>query len=158
MKKIAIILILFGFLVSCGSSAVVKEATATIKGDWVLNSVEYPGNAENLEITLLNDTSAQCLEGSTWNFISRNNTGSYKPEKIMCGTQPRFFRWSVTEVNPAAGNYDLMLKPTDQDYKSPTDRGFRINLTNLTGNQMTWEQTVNFEGEPFIIKMNFNKQ
>ncbi len=158
MKKIAVILLISVFLVSCGTSAVVKEATTTMKGDWVLSSIEYPGGAENLEITLLNDTSAACLENSAWNFISRNNTGSYKPAKIMCGTQPRFFRWSVTEVNSAAGNYDLMLKPTDQDYKSPTDRGFRINLTNLTDNMMTWEQTVTFEGEPFTIKMNFNKQ
>jgi hypothetical protein len=158
MKKIALIVCLVGTLLSCGSSAVVKESTATIKGDWILSSIEYPGNEENLQITLLNDTSAECLENSTWNFISRNNTGSYEPGKIMCGTQPRFFRWSVTEVNSTAGNYDLMLKPTDQDYKSSTDQGFRINLTNLTENRMTWEQTVTFEGAPFTIRMNFNKQ
>ena len=156
MKKIALIILVVGTLVSCGSSAVVKEARATMKGDWVLNSITYPGNAEDLKITLLNDTSSECLENSRWNFISNNNTGSYVPGKVMCGTQPRFFRWSINERT--AGNYDLMLKPTDEDYKSSTDQGFRLNLTNLTANQMVWEQTINFEGEPFTIRMNFIKQ
>ena len=156
MKKIALILFVMGTLISCGSSAVVKEARSTMKGDWVLSSIAYPGNEEALQVTLLNDTSSECLENSKWSFISNNNTGSYVPAKIMCGTQPRYFRWSVTEST--AGNYDLMFKPTDEKYKSATDQGFRLNLTNLTENQMVWEQTITFEGEPFTIRMNFNKQ
>jgi hypothetical protein len=156
MKRIALVVFVMAILVSCGSSAVVKEARSTMKGDWVLSSISYPGNQEALQVTLLNDTSAECLENSKWNFISNNNTGSYVPGKVMCGTQPRFFRWSVKEST--AGSYDLMLKPTDEDYKSATDQGFRLNLTNLTDNMMVWEQTITFEGEPFTIRMNFNKQ
>lgn len=158
MKKVAIITLFLGVLVSCGSSAVVKEATETIQGEWILTNIEYPGNGENLQIKLLQDTSAECLENSTWKFVSRNNTGSYTPGKVMCSSQPRFFRWSVDDKNTAAGNYDMMIKPTDEEYKSSTDQGFRINLSNLTGQQMILEQTITFEGEPFTIRMNFNKK
>ena len=70
MKKIALILFVMGTLISCGSSAVVKEARSTMKGDWVLNSITYPGNEEALQVTLLNDTSSECLENSKWTFIS----------------------------------------------------------------------------------------
>lgn len=158
MKKIALMLFMLSILVSCGTSAVVKEANATMKGDWVLNSITYPGNETALKVTLFNDVSSECLENSRWNFISNNHTGSYVPFGMNCGNDPRFFRWSIKEVNAAAGNYDFMLKPTDADFKSATDEGFRINLTNLDENQMVWEQTITFEGEPFTIRMNFIKQ
>lgn len=158
MKKTALILFL-ATLVSCGSSQVVREAGKTMKGDWRLTSISYPGNEEALQVTVFNDVPAECLENSTWNFISSNNTGSYNPIGAGCDAGPNFFIWSIDEVNEAAGNYDLMFKPTDEDYKSTmNNRGYRINLTNLSADQMVWEQTITFEGEPFTIRMNFNKQ
>lgn len=158
MKKIALMLFTLGFLVSCGSSAVVKEATATMKGDWVLSSITYPGSEDALQVTLFNDASAECLENSRWHFISNNNTGSYVLSDMSCGSGTRHFVWSIKEMNAAAGNYDFMLKPTDEKHKSVTDQGFRINLSNLDENRMVWEQTITFEGKPFTIRMNFNKQ
>jgi hypothetical protein len=158
MRKIALMFLSLVLLLSCGTSAVVREAGATMKGDWVLSSISYPGNEDALNVTLFNDATAECLENSRWHFISNNHTGSYVTPGMSCGNETRFFRWSIKEMNAAAGNYDFMLKPTDEDYKSATDQGFRINLTNLDENQMVWEQTITFEGEPFTIRMNFNKQ
>lgn len=147
-----------GILTSCGTSAVVKEANATMKGEWLLSSITYPGNETNFKVTLFNDISSDCLEMSRWTFISNNHTGTYVPNGMNCDNNTRYFRWSIKEMNAAAGNYDFMLKPTDDDYKSATDQGFRINLTNLDQNQMIWEQTITFEGKPFTIRMNFIKQ
>lgn len=158
MKKIGLLILSMVFLVSCGSSRVVNEARDTMKGDWQLTSITYPGNDQNVNVSLLNDIPARCLEGSTWNFISNNNTGSFIPSGISCDSGTRFFIWSIDGSNAAMGNYDLMIKPTNSDYKSEMgNKGFRINLTHLSGSQMTWEQTVTFEGRPFTIRMNFNK-
>lgn len=158
MKKFFVILLLASIVISCGSSAVVNDARRTMKGDWTLNNITYPGNTEALNVRLFEDSSASCLENSSWTFISNNNTGSYDVINPQCNTGPRFFRWSVDEANAAAGSYDFMLKPTDADYKSTSgNQGFRINLVRLTDTDMVWEQTVNFEGEPFTIKMNFSK-
>lgn len=158
MKKIAILFLSIAFLVSCGSSKVVNEARDTMKGDWQLTSITYPGNDQNVQVTLLDNIPASCLENSSWNFVSNNNTGSYEPSGMNCETNTRYFRWSIDGSNAAMGNYDLMFKPTNADRKSEIgNRGYRINLTNLSGDQMVWEQTVNFEGKPFTIRMNFNK-
>ncbi|GAB2769999.1 lipocalin family protein [Salinimicrobium soli] len=157
MKRIVVALISL-LLVSCGTSAVVKEATQTMKGDWRLTSINYPGNEENLDVTLFNDVPSECLENSKWFFRTSNNTGSYEPAGMSCTSGPNFFIWSITEMDAAAGNYDLMLKPTDADYDSTmNNKGYRINLVNLTATQMVWEQTITFEGQPFTIRMNFNK-
>lgn len=158
MKKIVFLFFSLAFLVSCGSSRVVDEARETMRGDWQLTSITYPGNDQNIQVSLLNDIPARCLEGSSWMFVSNNNTGSYEPSGINCDANAQFFIWSIDGAGGAMGNYDLMLKPTNEDYKSELgNQGYRINLTHLSGDQMTWEQTVNFEGKPFTIKMNFNK-
>ena len=157
MKKIVLIVLMVGTLISCGPGKVVQEAEGTIKGDWRLTNITYPEN-QNLKVTLLNNVPARCLEGSSWNFIANNNTGSYSPLGATCPTGPNFFIWSVNEMDAAAGSYDLLLKPTDADFKSTTgNQGYRLNLVNLSGDQMVWEQTLNFEGKPFTIRMNFNK-
>lgn len=145
-------------LASCGSSAVVDEARKTIRGDWTLTDVTFPGDEDDLEVTLLNAIPAPCLENSSWNFISNNNTGSFETSGLTCENGPHFFIWTIDEVDAAGNNYDLMFKPTDADYDSTTgNAGYRLNLTNLTGNSMVWEQTINFEGKPFTIQMNFTK-
>ncbi|WP_029033029.1 lipocalin family protein [Salinimicrobium terrae] len=158
MKKVGFLILSVFFLVSCGSSRVENDARATINGDWQLTDITYPGNDQNVQVSLLNDVPARCLEGSTWNFISNNNTGSFVNSGINCDSETEFFIWSIDGSNAAMGNYDLMFKPTNADHKSETgNQGYRINLTQLSGDQMTWEQTVSFEGKPFTIRMNFNK-
>ncbi len=158
MKKVVLLVLTIAFLVSCGSMAVVKEATQTMKGNWQLTSVTYPGENENLQVSLFNDVPSRCLENSSWRFISNNNTGSYELSGLGCESSSQFFIWSIKVSDATAGTYDLMFKPTDANYKSTTgNQGYRINLKNLSGDQMVWEQTINFEGRPFPIQMNFTK-
>lgn len=158
MKKIAIILLLTVFLGSCGSSGeVVREARSTINGTWTLTNITYPNNTGTFNVNLFRDTSANCLNNSEWNFVSNNNTGSYIPTGTGCNTDPRFFIWSVNEVD-AGRSYDFMLKPTDDRNRTTSnDQGFRINIISLDQTTMVWEHTVNFEGSPFTVRMNFNK-
>lgn len=158
MKKIAFIILMAIFIGSCGSSGeVVREARRTISGDWTLTNITYP-NTGTFNVNLFRDTSAECLRNSEWNFISNNNTGSYVPTGTQCSSEPRFFIWSVNEVDTAGENYDFMLKPTDERNRTTSqNQGFRINLVSLTQDEMVWEHTVTFEGSPFTIRMNFNK-
>lgn len=158
MKKIAIIIFAAVVMASCGGSAVVQEARGTMNGSWTLTSITFPGNEENLEVTLLDNIPARCLENSQWSFISNNNTGSFETSGLNCDDGPNFFIWSINETNATTGNYDLMFKPTDEDFESTMgNAGYRIDLSNVSADQMVWEQTVQFEGEPFTIQMNFNK-
>lgn len=156
MKNLALSVCVFLLILSCGTSKTVRESKKDIKGDWTLNSISYnePGK---YNVTLLNDTSKDCFEGSTWQFIPNNNTGSYSINEASCTTGVRNFVFTIQEVNAATGLYDFLLKPTDAKHNSDTNQGFRLSLTSITDTSMQWQQTVYVEGSPFIITMNFNK-
>lgn len=158
MKKLLFVISAALLIASCGPSKVATEARKTFKGDWTLNSITYPNSTGTFDVTLFNDASAGCFEGSTWNFVSNNNTGYYTVQGLTCSAGERFFRWSIDEENTPTGMFDFLLKPTDDNYRSTTgDQGFRLNLVSLTETAMIWEQTVTLEGKPFVIRMNFTK-
>ena len=158
MKKITLLLIVTVLLTACGSGKVEREARKTLNGDWTLTEISYPGSSGEFDVTLFADATATCLKNSDWNFVSNNNTGYYVPVNPQCNTDLRYFIWAVNKVD-GTGNYDFLLKPTNADHKSTTgNQGYRINIVSLTGTGMIWEHTVNFEGEPFTIRMNFIKK
>lgn len=159
MKKILILLCTIGMITSCGTSKVAKEARKTFDGNWILNSVSYPNNPGEFNVTLFNEASASCFQNSTWDFVSNNNRGTYVVNGVGCDGSTNHFIWSIDEDSTPAGMYDFLLKPTDERYKSTTgNQGFRLSLISLTDANMVWEQTVSLDGSPFTIRMNFIKQ
>jgi len=156
MRKILILILVGVGMISCGVSKTVIQSKKTIKGDWVLNTITYntPGN---YNVTLLNDVSKSCFEGSTWHFTPNNFTGNYNINKSSCATGMRYFRFAIQEIDKDTGLYDFMLKPTTEKYKSDDNKGFRLQLTNLSDTSMQWKQTITVEGAPFVISMNFSK-
>ena len=158
MKKIIFILTTALLIISCGPTKVATEARKTFKGDWTLNSITYPNSQGTFNVTLFNDANAGCFEGSTWSFVSNNNTGTYTTSGMDCTAGERYFVWSVDDQNSSAGTFDFLLKPTDNKWNSTTgNQGFRLNLVSLTETSMIWQQTVTLEGSPFVIRMNFTK-
>ena len=157
MKKLALSIGIILMILSCGISKTVRDSKKVIKGEWTLSSITY-STAGKYNVTLLNDTSKDCFEGSTWQFIPNNNTGTYTINETSCSTGPRNFVFTIQEVNKETGLYDFLLKPTNEKQKSDTNQGFRLSLTSLTDTIMQWQQTVSVDGKPFIITMNFNKQ
>ena len=106
---------------------------------------------------MLNDTSKDCFEGSTWQFIPNNNTGTYTINESSCTTGVRNFVFTILEESAETELYNFLLKPTNDKNKSDTDQGFRFKLTALSDTAMQWQQTVYADGIPFIINMNFTK-
>jgi hypothetical protein len=143
--------------VSCGSSKTVRASKKVIKGEWVLSTINY-NQTGNYNVTLLNDATKSCFEGSTWQFVPNNNTGTYTINQASCTTGLRNFVFTIQEVNAETGLYDFLLKPTNAKGKSETNQGFRLSLTALSETDMQWQQTVSVDGKAFIITMNFNKQ
>ncbi|NMH89206.1 lipocalin family protein [Flavivirga algicola] len=156
MKNTLIFLIAIS-LISCGTSKTVRDSKKVIKGDWVLNSITYSEKG-TYNVNLLSDSSKECFEGSTWQFVPNNNTGIYNINGPGCSSGIRNFVFTIQEIDPQTGLYDFLLKPTNEKYKSETNRGFRLKLISLSDATMQWEQTVSVGGKPFTITMNFNKQ
>lgn len=154
--KITLLVAFMGLLASCGPTKVVKQTKKTLKGNWTLNDVSYdrPGT---YDVQLFNDASEECMEGSIWRFIPNNNFGNYELSGVGCDTEKRYFVWGIPDANGSEMNYDITLKPTDSKMKSVTNAGFRIALSYLSDTQLQMTQTVNVEGVPFKITMDFTK-
>lgn len=149
-----IVLVVTAF--SCGAPKTVTESKKVIKGYWNLDNISYnePGT---YNITIFNDTSKECFEGSTWRFIPNNNTGTYTVNDANCPTGDRNFIFTIVEIDPASGLYDFLVKPTNAKGKSEDNSGFRVHLAQLNENSMRWEQNVSTDGKPFKFSMNFTK-
>lgn len=156
MKQIILLFIAVSML-SCGTSKTVRDSKKVIKGNWILNDISY-NTSGTYNVTLLNDVSKDCFGGSAWSFVPNNNTGTYSIDKTGCADGMRYFNFTIQEVDAATGLYDFLLKPTNEKGKSETNQGFRFKLTALSDTNMQWQQTVNVEGSPFAINMNFTKQ
>ena len=156
MKNLLMLTVLACTLLSCGTPKTVIQSKKVIKGYWTLNEISY-SEVGTFNVTLLNDAPTVCFEASTWRFIPNNNTGIYTINNEECVIGDRNFVFTIQEVDPETGLYNFLLKPTDKKYKSADNKGFRLNLTQLSETTMQWEQTVLVEGKPFKIYMNFLK-
>jgi len=156
MKKILILLFISSLLSSCGTSKTVRVSKKIIKGDWTINNITY-NTSGNYKVSLFNDVSKECFEGSIWHFIPNNFTGNYVINDANCEASERYFRFNIQEVDQETGLYNFLLKPTDKKYKSEDNHGFRLKLSHLSDTDMQWQQKVNVDGKPFIITLNFIK-
>jgi hypothetical protein len=155
MKRVILLFLAIG-LISCGSSKTIRNSKTAIKGNWTLSTLTFSKTGK-YNVTLLNDTSKNCFEGSTWQFVPNNNTGTYSINDLSCSTGIRSFVFTIQEVNSETGVYDFLLKPTDERNNSETNQGFRFSIKALSDTTMQWQQTIMADGEPFIINMNFTK-
>lgn len=157
MKKLAAFLFIATLLTSCSLSKQDKSARKTIDGTWSLTKVTYdtPGTFNS---TLFDDTTASCFEGSQWTFRSNNSTGTYDIINAECPTGVRNIRWSSNEIGKKTGVYDFKMKFTDQKKNDiQKNEGYVMSLNYLDDNSMKITQTINFEGKPFKINLNFTR-
>lgn len=158
MKKIMMLFCTAMLLYACGTTKIERQAERTFKGNWTLNTINYPNSDGFVDVTLFGHAKANCFRNSEWMFISNNNQGEYTLMGADCPTGDQEFSWAVQEVNPESGLYDFTLKPVAQgENAAKVKSGYRMSLKSLTENNMVWEQTVSFEGKPFIIRMSFSK-
>ncbi|MBD0831397.1 lipocalin family protein [Aestuariibaculum sediminum] len=155
MKRVILLVLAVTFM-ACGGSKTIRDSRKVIKGNWTLSDISYSKSGQ-YNVTLLDDASKSCFEGSTWQFIPNNNTGMYSINKYACEAGDRHFIFTIDEIDETTGLYDFLLKPTDEKGKSQTNKGFRLSLTALSDSQMQWQQTVIVDNQPFTISMNFKK-
>ncbi len=143
-------------LISCGTPKAVTQSKKVLKGYWSLDNISY-SEAGTYNVNLFGDANKDCFVGSTWRFIPNNNTAVYTINGANCSTGDRNFIFTIDPVDPDSGLYDFLIKPTDDKGKSENKIGYRVNLAQLSETSMMWIQTVNVDGKPFRINMNFSK-
>ncbi len=157
MKKLIFVFLLAGLVASCGTTKIERQAQRTFKGDWTLTNITYPGSSGFVDVTLFDDASRQCFLNSKWHFISNNNSGYYQLFKSDCNPGKRPIQWNVVG-NSDSGLFYFTLKRAEKGRDARQAKsGSKLELVTLTQNYMVWEETVSFEGEPFVIKFEFSK-
>lgn len=156
MKKLLLFSTALLLFVACGTPKTVIQSKKVLKGNWTLDAISY-SESGTFDVTIFNDATKDCFEGTTWRFIPNNNSGIYTVNDSDCVTGDRNFIFTVQEIDKETGLYDFLLKPTNTKGKSETNSGFRVQLAQLTESSMQWQQTVSLDGKPFTIFMNFSK-
>ncbi len=155
-NKLGFLSVLMFLTFACKSTQPIRQAEKILKGNWTLTKVSYsrPGT---FNVKLYNDAGANCFEGSIWQFIPNNNTGTYQFTTDGCDTSVKNIKWTIP-LQGAQQTYNFMMKPLTVKKKSiEGNKGFRTTLESLDGSQMVWSQKLEFEGKPFKITMNFVK-
>ncbi|MFD2551662.1 lipocalin [Bizionia sediminis] len=156
MKHILLLLVTASFF-ACSSTKAIKDSKKELKGNWTLTAINYSQTGQ-FNVTLFNDVSANCFQGSTWSFVPNNHTGTYNITNSNCAQGLRYFNFQIQEVNSENGLYDFLIKTTNAKGKSDNNSGYRLQLAGISETTMQWRQTVDLNGSPFTIFMTFTKQ
>lgn len=157
-KAPIIVLILTIFIGSCTITKAVRDQRNLISGTWTLDNIRYENTTGNFQSTLFGDARAICFEGSQWFFRDNNSTGRYTiKDGSLCQGGDRRIRWSVIEPQQ---NYSsqLQFKFIDEKYNDISGGvGYRLNISNLSEQEMVLQSNVQVDGETVILVYEFSK-
>ncbi len=145
-------------LAACSSSRTARKYDQQVGGNWQLETITTEGITGNVKVTLFNEADFNCFIGSTWNFKTGNNLGTYNLSSLGsgCSALQRDFRWSIYE--PATGIQQLQFKKLDINKKEILDdTGYRFTILQLNNNMMQLKEEISFEGRPAAFIFNFIK-
>ena len=160
MKKHFLTCIAAAMLIaSCSVSKDARGKRNLLSGTWTLNDISYENASGNFKSTIFNDAEDICFEGSEWFFRDNNSTGRYTiAPSTLCNGGDRYIRWSVAEREE---NYtsQLQFKRIDEKNKDISGGlGYRLNITNLTGNEMTLKSNSTVDGKVVNVVYSFTKK
>lgn len=157
-NKVTAILIIAIMLSACSVSKSARTQRNLFSGSWSLDNVSYENNTGALSSVIFNDAQDICFEDSDWFFRDNNSTGRYTiTGGSLCQGGDRFFRWSVVE--PADRLSQLQFKFIDENRKDVSGGvGYRLDIANLTEQNMTLKSNVSVDGQPVTIVYEFSKK
>lgn len=156
MKKIIILNVLL-LVLSCKPVATVTNtkvnlrAQVAIKGNWTVTSVTYPGS-EYIKVNSFQIADSKCFEGSTWTFISNNDSGEMALTNSSCPTFRSPIKWYVNKEN------QMILKILDAGIKAKKARdGYVLEVSNQTTESFQLLDKIDVGGKATTVVYEFKK-
>lgn len=151
MKKFVCITLASAFvLVSCGPK-LNNAAQSDLKGDWTVTDVSYK-NEDIFKIKAFGFMEANCLEGSIWEFIPNNNTGTMTINNANCTYNDTPIVWTIT----SEGVFTLKFVDPSLKAKKVTS-GFNLALANQDENSFQLIDYADVAGNKTKIVYQFKK-
>ena len=154
MKKYLVLALFSIFLVACKSNPSTKldmKSEVGIKGNWTITSVSFPGQ-EYFKVTSFNVADSQCFVGSTWKFVSNNNTGEMSLNKAGCDSYSSKITWFINKE----GNLTMKLLSPGVKAKHNTS-GYVFKVANQTADSFQLVDRIDVAGQVKDIVYQFNK-
>ncbi len=157
MKKIVLSIAFAALLASCKTSAPAAKTTVAgksdraIKGNWTIKSVTYTGS-EFIKIVSFDLADAQCFVGSTWNFISNNDTGDMTLSKTGCPYITSKIKWYVNK------DEQFVLKFLDESIKAKkVKEGYILKISDQAEKSFKLHDAINVGGKMVDVVYQFEK-
>lgn len=155
MKK----LLLFGLLVfiaSCKTQSLTstkldQKSERTIKGNFTLTAVTYPGS-EYIKVNSFDIADSKCFIGSTWKFVSNNNRGNMALTAVNCPVFASDITWFINKE----GQFVMKILSADIKAKKVTE-GYVLIVANQTETSFQLIDKINVGGKSTDVMYQFQK-
>ncbi|QYJ67348.1 lipocalin family protein [Flavobacterium litorale] len=148
MKKILLLCVFTVLAVSCGSLD--QKSQTGLKGNWTISQVSYPGS-DYIKVNSFNIADSKCFEGSSWKFVSNNNTGTIDISKPGCPSFSSPIVWTITKEG------DFTLKITEGVKAKKVAQGYYLKMRNQTENSFQLVDRVDVGGNTVDVIYQFQK-
>ena len=148
MKKFLLLSMCIIGLASCGSLD--TKSQTGLKGDWMISSVTYPGS-DYIKVTSFDVADSKCFEGSSWKFVSNNNTGTVTLAKAGCPSFTSPIVWTVTKEGA------FTLKITEGEKAKRVTQGYFLQMRNQSESSFQLIDNVSVGGKNVEVVYQFQK-
>lgn len=157
MKKIIALFVFFIVVTSCKTTApaaatnVDRKSQVAIKGNWTITSVAYTGS-DMFKITSFDVADSKCFEGSTWKFISNNDSGEMALTQSNCTGFSSPIKWYVNKDG------QFVLKFLAEGIKAKKmQQGYILKVADQTAESFKLIDNINIGGKMTNIVYQFKK-
>lgn len=128
-----------------------NKTERVIKGNWVITNVSFPGS-DYIKVTSFDLADSKCFEGSTWKFVSNNNTGTMSLNDTSCIAFSSPITWFINQEG------DFVMKIVN-DYKAKkVTQGYVLKVANVTETSFELVDKINVGGSMKEVTYQFQKQ
>jgi Lipocalin-like domain len=156
MKKLFLLLSLLLIVVSCkpkekvANTTIARKSNVAIKGDWKITSVTYPGS-DYIKVTSFDLADSKCMVGSTWKFISNNNSGNMAMASAGCPSYETKITWYVNKED------QFILKFLDESKAKKVKEGYILKVAEQSENSFQLLDGINVGGKMVNVVYQFTK-
>lgn len=157
MKKIILFFTLVIIAAACKTPApaaavnVDRKSQVAIKGNWMIASVNYEGS-DMFKITSFDLADSKCFEGSTWKFVSNNDSGEMALTQPNCTNFSSPIKWYVNKDG------QFVLKFLAEGVKAKKmQQGYILKVADQTMESFKLIDNVNIGGKMTNIVYQFKK-
>lgn len=149
MKKIVLLFFGIAILFSCKSTSPVEtkldnKTERMLKGNWVIESVTYPGS-DYIKINSFELADSKCFVNSEWQLVSNNNKGTMVLKNTNCSNFSSDITWYINTNN------QFVMKVLNADKAKKVRQGYILNVGNVTENSFELLDKVNVGGNTATV-------